>query len=119
LLANKALCEGSVAVKAEFPKWTKHFQKEYPKVWKAFQKLGDECHGAGPLDARTRRLVKVGIAAGAGSQGAVHSAVRNALTDGISPDEIRHVILLSITTIGFPNGQAALSWAEDLMGKSR
>jgi len=68
LLANKALCEGSVAVKAEFPKWTKHFQKEYPKVWKAFQKLGDECHGAGPLDARTRRLVKVGIAAGAGSQ---------------------------------------------------
>jgi alkylhydroperoxidase/carboxymuconolactone decarboxylase family protein YurZ len=106
-------------VKDQFPRWTQNFQKEYPKVWKAFQELGDECHGAGPLDARTRRLIKIGIATGAGSQGALHSAVRNALADGISPDEIRHAILLSITTIGFPNGQAALSWAEDLIGKSQ
>ena len=45
----------------------------------------------------------------------MHSAVRNALAEGVSQDEIRHAILLSITTIGFPNGQAALSWAEDLM----
>jgi alkylhydroperoxidase/carboxymuconolactone decarboxylase family protein YurZ len=45
----------------------------------------------------------------------MHSAVRNALAEGVSPDEIRHAILLSITTIGFPNGQAALSWAEDIM----
>ena len=35
----------------------------------------------------------------------------------LSKDEIRHAILLSITTIGFPNGQAALSWAEDVMRK--
>ena len=104
-------------MKAEFPKWTKHFQKSYPKVWKAFQELGEECHEAGPLDARTRRLVKVAIAAGAGTQGAVHSAVRNALADGVPPDEIRHAILLSITTIGFPKSQAALSWAEDVIGK--
>jgi alkylhydroperoxidase/carboxymuconolactone decarboxylase family protein YurZ len=45
----------------------------------------------------------------------MHSAVRNALAEGVSRDEIRHAILLSITTIGFPNGQAALSWAEDVM----
>ncbi len=104
-------------MKAEFPKWTKQFQKAYPEIWRAFQELGEQCHRAGPLDTRTRRLVKIGIAAGAGSQGALHSAVRNALTDGISPDEIRHAILLSITTIGFPHGQAALSWAEDVIAK--
>ena len=102
-------------MRAEFPKWTKHFQKAYPKIWQAFQKLGDECHRAGPLDARSRRLVKVGIAAGYGSEGALHSAVRNALAEGISPDEIRHAVLLSITTIGFPSAQAALSWAEDII----
>ena len=102
-------------MRAEFPKWTKHFQKAYPKIWRAFQTLGDECHRAGPLDARSRRLVKVGIAAGYGSEGALHSAVRNALAEGVSPDEIRHAVLLSITTIGFPSAQAALSWAEDMM----
>jgi 4-carboxymuconolactone decarboxylase len=102
-------------MKTKFPQWTKRFQKEHADLWRAFQKLGDECHRAGPLDARTRRLVKVGIAAAAGSEGAVHSAVRNALAEGISRSEVRHAILLSITTIGFPNGQAALSWAEDVM----
>lgn len=102
-------------MRARFPQWTRRFQKEHGDIWQAFQKLGDECHRAGPLDARTRRLVKVGIATASGSEGAVHSAVRNALADGVSPDEIRHAILLSITTIGFPHGQAALSWAEDVM----
>lgn len=104
-------------MKARVPRWTRRFQKTHGKVWRAFQQLGEECHRAGPLDARTRRLVKVGIAAGSGSEGAVHSAVRNALAAGVSRDEIRHAILLSITTIGFPNGQAALSWAEDVMGR--
>jgi alkylhydroperoxidase/carboxymuconolactone decarboxylase family protein YurZ len=104
-------------MKAQFPQWTKRFQKDHENIWRAFQKLGEECHRAGPLDARTRRLVKVGIATASGSEGAVHSAVRNALADGVSPDEIRHAILLSITTIGFPNGQAALSWAEDVIRK--
>jgi alkylhydroperoxidase/carboxymuconolactone decarboxylase family protein YurZ len=39
------------------------------------------------------------------------------LAEGVSKAEIRHAILLSITTIGFPNAQAALSWAEDILNK--
>lgn len=102
-------------MRADFPKWTKQFQKTYPKIWRAFQQLGEECHAAGPLDLRTRRLIKIGIAAGYGSEGGVHSAVRNALAEGVSPDEVRHSILLAITTIGFPKAQAVLSWAEDVL----
>jgi alkylhydroperoxidase/carboxymuconolactone decarboxylase family protein YurZ len=102
-------------MQTRFPQWARRFQKTHGKVWRAVQKLGEECHRAGPLAARSRRLVKIGIAAGSGSEGAMHSAVRNALAEGVSRDEIRHAILLSITTIGFPNGQAALSWAEDVM----
>jgi alkylhydroperoxidase/carboxymuconolactone decarboxylase family protein YurZ len=86
-------------------------------VWQAFQKLGDECHGAGPLDDRVRRLVKVGIAAAAQSEGAVHSAVRHAKAAGIPAEGIRHAIVLSITTIGFPRAMAAMSWANDELGK--
>lgn len=104
-------------MKADFPQWSRQFQKAHRKIWRAFQQLGEECHSAGPLDARTRRLVKIGIATASGSEGAVHSAVRNARAAGVSRDEIRHAILLSITTIGFPHAQAALSWAEDTLRK--
>jgi alkylhydroperoxidase/carboxymuconolactone decarboxylase family protein YurZ len=102
-------------MKAALPRWPGRFSKLYPNVWKAFKKLGEECHRAGPLDDRVRRLVKVGIAAAAQSEGAVHSAVRNARAAGVSPSEIRHDILLAITTIGFPPAMAALGWAEDVL----
>lgn len=103
--------------KPRLPKTVESFSGSFGSVWKAFQKLGDECHGAGPLDERERRLVKVGIAAAAQSEGAVHSAVRHAKAAGISAAEIRHVIALSITTIGFPRAMAALSWADDILRK--
>jgi alkylhydroperoxidase/carboxymuconolactone decarboxylase family protein YurZ len=99
----------------DLPKTVNSFSTSYSNVWQAFQKLGDECHGAGPLDERVRRLVKIGIAAAAQSEGAVHSAVRHAKAAGIPAEEIRQVIVLSITTIGFPRAMAAMSWAEDVL----
>jgi len=103
--------------KPPVPKTVESFSASFDTVWQAFQKLGEECHGAGPLDERVRRLVKIGIAAAAQSEGAVHSAVRHAKATGISADEIRHVIVLSITTIGFPRAMAAMSWADDVLRK--
>jgi alkylhydroperoxidase/carboxymuconolactone decarboxylase family protein YurZ len=103
--------------KPPLPKTVESFSASFPSVWQAFHKLGDECHGAGPLDDRVRRLVKVGIAAAAQSEGAVHSAVRRAKAVGVSAAEIRHVIILSITTIGFPRAMAAMSWADDILQK--
>jgi alkylhydroperoxidase/carboxymuconolactone decarboxylase family protein YurZ len=97
------------------PKTVESFSASFPSVWQAFQKLGDECHGVGPLDDRVRKLVKIGIAAASQSEGAVHSAVRHAKAAGISAAEIRHVIVLSITTIGFPRAMAAMTWAEDML----
>jgi alkylhydroperoxidase/carboxymuconolactone decarboxylase family protein YurZ len=97
------------------PKTVESFSTTFASVWHAFQKLGEECHGAGPLDDRVRRLVKVGIAAAAQSEGAVHSAVRHAKAAGIPAAENHHVIVLSITTIGFPRAMAAMSWADDVL----
>ena len=62
-----------------------------------------------------RRLVKLGIAVGAGLEGAVHSHTRRALAEGITPEEIRHAILMAMTTVGFPRTMAALSWVNDLL----
>ena len=102
-------------MRTKVPKHPAGLAKNYPEVWGAFEKLADRCHQAGPLDARTRRLVKLGIAIGKASEGAVHAQVRNALADGIPPEALRHVVLLGLTTVGFPAAMAAMSWMEDLL----
>ena len=89
------------------------FREEYAEVWKAFTALGDRCHKAGPLDERTRRIVKLALAIGAGLEGGTHSAVRNALAAGIAPEEIKHVAVLGVTTIGLPSTMRALTWIGD------
>jgi 4-carboxymuconolactone decarboxylase len=91
------------------------FRERYPDVAVATDELGGALDEAGPLDARVRRLVKLGIAVGALADGAVRSNVRKALDDGASPDEIRHVAVLAVTTAGFPTTIAALGWVEEVL----
>jgi len=89
--------------------------RRHPKIWAAYAELGNRCSEAGPLDPKSRRLVKIALAAGAGSEGAVHSHVRRGMAEGLSPDEIRHIALLGITTLGLPAAVRALSWIEDIV----
>lgn len=79
--------------------------------------LGAAEHAAGPLSERDRRLVKLGIAVGAESEGAVRSHVRKLLGVGTSQGEILHTIVLALTTIGFPATNAALGWAEEVLAE--
>jgi 4-carboxymuconolactone decarboxylase len=69
----------------------------------------------GPLDKKTRELVKLGIAIGNRHEGGTHSHTRRALDAGATPDEVRHVALMALTTIGFPAAMAALTWVEDIL----
>ena len=98
----------------KIPGWYNEQRKRYPKVFDAYEDLGEACQKAGPLDGKTRALVKLAIAVGARLEGAVHSHVRRSLEAGASIDECRHVVLLATTTIGFPAMMAALSWTEDV-----
>ncbi|HWP91009.1 MAG TPA: carboxymuconolactone decarboxylase family protein [Thermodesulfobacteriota bacterium] len=99
------------------PRPLREFIKKYPDIWDAYENLGNKCHEAGPLDDRTRRLVKLGIAIGARLEGAVHSHTKRAREGGISEDEILHVALLAITTIEFPSTIAATTWIKDVLKK--
>jgi alkylhydroperoxidase/carboxymuconolactone decarboxylase family protein YurZ len=94
-----------------------HIRTQHPEVWQEFNNLAAACHKAGPLDEKTRRLVKLAIAVGAGTEGGTHSAVRHAAEAGITAPEMEHVVLLSITTIGLPSAGRALTWIHD-KGKS-
>jgi 4-carboxymuconolactone decarboxylase len=99
------------------PKIYENFSKNYPEVLKDYQHLGKSCREAGPLDPKCQDLIKLGIAIGANSRGAVMSSVRKALASGATSEEITHAILLSLTTTGFPNMIAALGWANEVLTK--
>jgi 4-carboxymuconolactone decarboxylase len=104
----------SAKSKTQIPARYQHFEKSYPTVMQAVEALGEVTQSAGPLDSKTRALVKLAIAVGALREGAVHSHTRRALEAGCTPDELRHVGVLAITTIGFPSTMAAMSWLEDI-----
>lgn len=53
----------------------------------------------GPLDDKTRQLVKLALAIGLGHEGAVHA---HTLESGITPAEIKHIVTLAVTTLGMP-----------------
>lgn len=85
----------------------------------AYESLSAATAGAGPLNAKSRALVKLALAIGAGREGAVHSHTRRALAAGCDSDEIRHVVLLGATTLGFPAMMAARTWVEDVLKSKR
>ncbi len=99
----------------DLPPLVQSVAARYPQVWDAFNRLGDSVANAGPLDEKTQRLVKLAISVGGGLQGAVHSHVRRGLSEGIAAEEMRHVALLAITTVGWPSAMARLSWIEDIL----
>ncbi len=102
---------------SQLPKYFEEFKKGYPDIYNAYEKLGESVHTAGPLDEKTRALIKIGLSAGAQLEGALHSHVRKALEAGVTKEEIYQAILLAVPTIGFPPTMAALSWADDILQK--
>lgn len=89
----------------------------YPEIWSAYADLGRACSQAGPIGGETARLVKLALAIGALSEGAVHSHTRRALEEGIAPEALEQVALMAIPTLGFPQAVRALTWIEDITKK--
>ncbi|MBI2914219.1 MAG: carboxymuconolactone decarboxylase family protein [Chloroflexi bacterium] len=94
----------------ELPEAFQKLTSDHPQVQQAYEALAEAAHTSGPLDERTRRLVKLGIAVGALLEGAVRSHAWQAREAGVSDAEMDHVVLLSLTTIGLPSMVAARTW---------
>ncbi len=99
-------------MKEKLPKHFTKFVENYPEVWDAHQKLSESCAKHGPLDRRTRELIKVAISATANMETAVERHAVMAVQEGAEKQEVYQAILLLITTAGFPRATAALKWAE-------
>lgn len=92
-------------------------RERYPDYSAAVEGLGSAARHAGPLDERTLQLIQLAAAAAVRSEGAVHSHVRRAREAGASAAEIHHALLALTSTLGFPAVAAALSWADDILGR--
>ncbi len=93
------------------------FQKRFPAIHDAYHELSRRIHQHGPLDQKSAHLIKLAVAIGMNSEGAIRSHARRALQEGASRDEIYHAVLLSFTTCGFPYTSAALKWVDEVMEK--
>ena len=98
------------------PEFYQKAKKKYPEFFESYEALSTAARSAGPLDEKTVALVKLGLAIGAGLEGATHSSTRKAKTAGCSAEEIEHVALLSVTSIGFPAMMRARAWVHDVLG---
>lgn len=99
----------------ELPAAYERFQRTYRRVWEAYDRLGATVHQGGPIEAKTRELVKLGMAIGGRLEGAVRSHAGRALEAGATRGEIEHVVALAVTTVGFPTAVAAFTWVEDIL----
>jgi alkylhydroperoxidase/carboxymuconolactone decarboxylase family protein YurZ len=72
----------------ELPQSYRQFQENYGAIWQAYDQLGAAIHSHGPLDEKSRALVKLALAIGIQKEGAVHSHTR---------------------------AMAAMTWAEDIL----
>ncbi len=102
----------------DLPRLYVEFKDEHPEIAEAFDRLGSAAHEDGPLDERTRALVKLSLSVGAGLEGAVHAHVRKALERGVTREEIDHAIVLALPTLGWPRMHRAWTWARDIFEES-
>jgi 4-carboxymuconolactone decarboxylase len=93
------------------------FIKKNPKLGQAWE-LVSQAGAQGPIDEKSRRLIKLAVSVGALREGALRANVRKALAMGITRDEIDQVIALAAGTIGFPGTVAVFTWINDIYQKN-
>lgn len=105
--------------KKGLPETFKIIVKKYPEVWEAHEQLTRACADAGPLDRKTRELIKVGISLGAGLETATQRHAIMARENGATEDEIYQAVLMAMTTCGHPKTVAGWQWVRTALGGGR
>lgn len=86
------------------------FKKEFSEVNARYEELGKVIHEeSGPLDEKSRWLIKIGISGASGHLRALETHMKKAVEAGATKEEIKQTLLLLISTIGFPTFMEAYS----------
>jgi AhpD family alkylhydroperoxidase len=90
-------------------------KEAYPVIWDSQLVLNELCDQAGPLDARTRELIKVAVLAATGYEQSVKGHTALALAAGASPAEVRQAVLLAAGPAGIPAVAYGLAWVDEAL----
>lgn len=95
------------------------FIKKHGDIYEAYEAYGRGVHEkGGPLDEKTRWLIKVAISATAQHEFALRTHIRKAQAVGCTNEEIEHSLLLVAPSAGFPKTmQGLIILHEELEGK--
>lgn len=99
------------------PRFYEEFTEKYPQVAAKYEALGNAVHDTGPLSERDRALIKLAISGSHLFSSAFKAHIRKAMTCGITRQEIEHVVLLFLPTVGFPSMMAALGIVDEQLSK--
>ena len=80
----------------------RYFQEKYPDASVAYQGFARALHESGPLDEKTRALIKIGMAVASEFDLGLRSHIEKALEAGCTAEEVEHAVVLAGTTAGFP-----------------
>jgi 4-carboxymuconolactone decarboxylase len=97
---------------AKIPETYHRFAERFPQLADAHRQMTEAAAHAGPLDAKTCELIKMGVALGAGHESSFHSHVRRSLEHGASRSEVEQAIVLAMSTCGFSRAVAGWKWAQ-------
>ena len=91
-----------------------HFERAFPNVHAAHQELAKACYGA------VLWILAVPVSSSSGWRSARRQRAPYVRTLAVrgrehDPDEVRHVGLLALTTIGFPHTGAGLEWIDEVI----
>ncbi len=86
-----------------------YLRSRHGDIYDAYEEYGRLVHErGGPLDEKTRWLVKVAVTTAGQNPDALGTHIRKALRNGCSHEEIEHAILLTAPSSGFPTMMEAL-----------
>ena len=80
-----------------------YFIKKHKEIASAHEDFGKLIHThGGPLDEKTRWLIKIAVSTAGGHELALLTHIQKAERAGCSLEEMEHAILLTASTAGFP-----------------
>lgn len=86
-----------------------YFREKHSEIFEAYENFGHLLHEkGGPLDTKTRWLIKVAVSAASQYEYALQTHIEKAQAAGCTREEIEHAILLVAPSAGFPKAMKAL-----------
>ncbi|MFT5872009.1 MAG: 4-carboxymuconolactone decarboxylase [Clostridium sp.] len=97
----------------------KYLTENHSEIYDAYSNYGKLIHEkGGPLDAKTRWLIKIALSTDSQYEYALRTHILKALKSGCTKEEIEHAMLLVAPTSGFPKMMKGILILRDITDKT-